>query len=259
MINIILPKTESNDLIPLSAGRHDCPSSHSYGPHVRDDTIIHLCLCGSGRLFNSRGEHKVKAGQLFIIRKGEITTYTADKEDPWHYVWISFIGGRASIFENTKDVYDSPRGFAERLSEYVMAGVRSPDIYISLLYELMYELLTKEPEPQDKLTEIHRYIKYEYMRIGGAADVAREFGFDRSYLYRIFKARYGTGIKSYITKVRMTHAETMLRGGSSVSDTAVMVGYSDEFNFSKAYKKYFGYPPSRSKPTDRGVNFIKEK
>ena len=80
-----------------------------------------------------------------------------------------------------------------------------------------------------------------------AGGIARDFGFDRSHLYRIFKERYGTGIKSHITEVRMARAKGLLLLGHSVSDTAYMVGFHDEFNFSKAYKKYFGYSPRNDK------------
>jgi AraC-like DNA-binding protein len=81
-----------------------------------------------------------------------------------------------------------------------------------------------------------------------AGDIAKDFGFDRSHLYRIFKERYGTGIKAYITEVRMAHARGLLLLGHRVSDAAYMVGFHDEFNFSKAYKKHFGYAPK----TDKG-------
>ena len=52
------------------------------------------------------------------------------------------------------------------------------------------------------------------------------------------------GIKEYITGVRMERAKEFLLGGHSVCDTAFMVGYRDEFNFSKAFKKYYGKAPS---------------
>ena len=246
MINIVLPKTASSDFIPLTVGRHDCPQGHSFGPHIRDFYIIHFCLSGCGTLFNESGERRVRAGELFIIREGEITTYTADKNDPWHYVWISFVGARSAIFDSADDVLKAPRGFAERLSELVVSGVQSPDIYISLLYELIYHLFSKSAEPQDKLTEIKRFIKYEYMKDISVGGLARSFGFERTYLYRLFKSRYGKSVKEYLKEVRMAHAHALLEGGHSVNATARMVGYGDEFNFSKAYKEYFGYPPSHT-------------
>ena len=109
----------------------------------------------------------------------------------------------------------------------------------------MYELYTKRSEPRDRLSEIKRYIRHEYMNSITADEIAKTFGFERSYLYRMFKQKYGCGIKEYIIRTRMERAETLLQTGHAVGETAYMVGYLDEFNFSKAFKKYYGFPPSK--------------
>ena len=255
MINLILnTPTDQEDLIPLSAGEHRCPKSHSYGPYIRDHHIIHFCLSGRGVLRNQSGEHPVEAGELFIIREGELTTYTADPTDPWRYVWVCFTGRKTRVFDSASCVLQAPRDVVSRLTEYIESGERSPDIYTSLIYELIYRLFTPESEPDDTLSEIRRYIKYHYMDDITAGDVSRFFGFERSYLYRIFKARYGVGIKEYLTRVRMEHARSHLNSGYSVSDVAAMVGYSDGFNFSKAYKKYYGVSPVKDKAPREAEN-----
>ncbi|MBE5733393.1 MAG: helix-turn-helix transcriptional regulator, partial [Clostridiales bacterium] len=71
------------------------------------------------------------------------------------------------------------------------------------------------------------------------------FGYERSYLYRIFKNHLGVGIKEYIIKTRMEHAQILLKQGYSVNKTSLAVGYKDQTNFSKAYKKHFGVPPKK--------------
>ena len=77
--------------------------------------------------------------------------------------------------------------------------------------------------------------------------MAKSFGYERTYLYRIFKKRYGIGIKEYIINVRMDNARQFLADGRSVGETAALTGYKDEFNFSRAYKKHFGIPPSHTR------------
>ena len=85
------------------------------------------------------------------------------------------------------------------------------------------------------------------MRPISVSSIAESFGFDRTYLYRAFKSRYGIGIKEYITEVRMRHAKEFLADGMSVGETARLVGYADEFNFSKAYKKHYNKSPKADK------------
>ena len=84
----------------------------------------------------------------------------------------------------------------------------------------------------------------EYAEDITISGLAAKFGFERSYLYRIFKQRYGVGPKDYLTRVRLEKAKWLLGRGYSVAECAYMVGYSDSFIFSKAYKKCYGVAPS---------------
>ena len=45
----------------------------------------------------------------------------------------------------------------------------------------------------------------------------------------------------------MQKAMEFLKEGFSVKESAHMVGYSDEFNFSKAYKSRYGITPSKAR------------
>ncbi len=234
------------DISPSYAGFEKCESSYSFGPYARSTYLIHYCLSGRGTLYDRYGEHKVKAGELFIIRPGEITTYTADENNPWHYVWIGLSGKRAQIFSTDRSVYPCPEVVFRRLYNVIETGESCPDIYTSIVYEIIYNLFSENEKKQDALTKIQRYIRYNYMQAISVESVSRLFGYERTYLYRIFKKRYGYSIKEYIVKIRMEHAKSFLSEGYSVRKTALMTGYGDEFNFSRAYKKYYSTPPSRA-------------
>ena len=47
----------------------------------------------------------------------------------------------------------------------------------------------------------------------------------------------------------MTRAKDFLSAGHTVSETAYLVGFRDEFAFSRAFRKHVGEPPSRYKCT----------
>ena len=246
MHDTVLPELGADAaLTPLFVGYEACRRGHSFGPYVRDYYLIHVCLSGQGRLQDPYGEYTVRGGQLFVIRPGEVTTYTADLEHPWEYVWIAFRGRAAGVLDRETSVYGTPREIEEKLAEYVKGEVAAPEIYLSILYELLYLLFReqKAPEATDRLRHIKRYVNYNYMLPLTVDGIARSFGFERSYLFRLFKARYGVGLKEYIIRVRMRCAMQFLENGCSVSECAHLVGYEDEFNFSKAFKKQFGMPP----------------
>lgn len=254
-LHFLYGKDKLEDVSPLFTGEEACKGGYTFGPFVRSYYLIHFCISGCGFLRDKYGDHRIRAGELFIIRPGEVTVYSADKCDPWTYVWIAFNGKHADLFDCGCSVYRSPDGIAERLREYREGGVRSPYIYAALIYELIHRLFGESvsTETNDRLHNIRKYIRYNYMDNIRVSSLAREFGFERSYLYRIFKQRYGISVKEYITEIRMENARNFLNGGYTVVETAHMVGYEDEFNFSKSYKKHFGNSPSESRREQKNI------
>ena len=65
------------------------------------------------------------------------------------------------------------------------------------------------------------------------------------YLSRLFKEKTGMNFINYIIQERMQCAVELLRKpGCSISYISEAVGYCNEKNFSRAFKKYFGVTPS---------------
>lgn len=240
--------TELNDIIPYYTGYHRCSPAHTYGPHIRAHYLIHFVLSGKGILQNENGVFKIKSGEMFIIKPDEVTTYTADTGDPWEYVWIAFGGSFAKLFSSAETVYKTDSDYIARLTEQINTRSTAPEIYAAFIFELSHKLLCNEKtSADDEISRIKRYIRLNYMDDIKVGDLAKEYGFERSYLFRKFKERQGIGIKDYIIKKRMEKAKEFLELGHSVSDTAYLVGYKDEFNFSKAFKKFYGSSPIKIK------------
>ena len=249
MENYLIDEKETPSIQPLYIGWECCEKNHTFGPYVRDCYLIHFCLSGRGTLINSQGEHGVERGSFFVIRPGEITTYRADDVDPWEYTWIGFRADNLTCFDCETSVYDTPENLDEKLLHLVKSNRKSTEGCLAIIYELIFKL-SEYDEPKNDVTvirQVRRYIKYNYMLPLTVNKLARDFGFERSYLFRIFKARYGMGIKEYLTDVRMKMGAQLLSEGYSVKESAQMVGYEDRFHFSKAYKSYFGINPSETK------------
>lgn len=244
------------DVIPLFVGGEQCEPKHKFGPYVRDYFLIHFVYKGYGTLYDKYGAHKIEKGKLFIIREGEATTYIADEKEPWEYVWIAFKGTCVKHFAVERSVFPCPDDLMRRLYDYVQEGYSSASIYSSIIYELVFCLFSQNRNSDINASKMKQYINYNYMKNElSVNDIAKTFGFERSYLFRLFKKSYGCGIKEYIVNVRMEWAKRFLAKGYSVSDTAFMVGYNDEFNFSKIFKKLIGMPPIEyKKQTQRSVD-----
>ena len=71
-------------------GYEHCLPRHSYGPRVRLNYVIHVVIDGKGMLDYGGKRWMIGKGQMFILFPGEVTTYYADKEDPWYYCWFVY-------------------------------------------------------------------------------------------------------------------------------------------------------------------------
>ncbi len=78
-------------------------------------------------------------------------------------------------------------------------------------------------------------------------NISKMLNVSESYLRAQFKKAYGMSPSRYMTFIRMQEANNLLINSTKISETALLVGYSDIFQFSKAFKKFYGYPPSEAK------------
>lgn len=76
--------------------------------------------------------------------------------------------------------------------------------------------------------------------------LAQELNISQRQLYRKIKAVSGCTVHEFITKVRMDHAEALLKNSNlSISEIAYKVGFSEPSNFSRTFSKHFGCSPSQ--------------
>lgn len=240
--NILLTNRNLTDLNPLIAGEHVCDPSHSFGPAVRKYTLIHYVLSGKGTLYARGQAFPVAAGQAFIILPGEVTTYTADKEDPWYYRWIGFDGALSEHFSKLPPVFTPPDSLFVKL--FRLAADPSVAEY-RLAAELfsLYAALFTETTANPHVRRVENYIRAAYMHPLRVEQIATELNLDRRYLSRLFKEKTGETIQAYLIRVRMEAAADLLRQGCSVADAACLAGYDDTANFSKMFKRHFGESP----------------
>ena len=76
-------------------------------------------------------------------------------------------------------------------------------------------------------------------------DMADALAMSKSSLSRKLKSITDKTPLEIITEYRLHRAQEMLKTGQSVSEVAYSVGFNDPLYFSRKYRSFFGYPPSR--------------
>ena len=94
-----------------------------------------------------------------------------------------------------------------------------------------------------------------------AQDVAREMGYSADYLGRLFMARTGYTITTYIVYCRLLRsAEQLRQTNKSVLEIALEVGFFSHEGFIKAFKKQYRITPSMYRRLHREMhNYVKQR
>ncbi len=102
---------------------------------------------------------------------------------------------------------------------------------------------------QVKANNIHRYIVNEVEQGRNVSISKLSSSYDIGYdtLLRTFKKTYGCTLHQFLLQAIMEKAHRLLVDNVSVKMTAKSLGYTGLAMFSRAFKRYYGYPPTSAK------------
>lgn len=267
----IFPNENFVDLNLYQFGWERCAPSHSFGPAARAHYLFHYVISGTGTLNadDSSGNtrtYQIKSRQGFMIFPQQITTYIADRDLPWEYVWIEFDGLRVREAISIAGLtMDSPvyRAHSRDLRETMMQemlyiaqhGDMAPFHLMGHLY-LFLDSLTRSIAPvrliaskPGKLRDfyIHEalsYIEQNFQNDISVEDIADNCGLNRSYFGKIFKNTVGRTPQDFLLNYRMTKAAELLKlTHLSIGDIGKAVGYDNQLHFSRAFKNIYNLSP----------------
>ena len=201
-------------------------------------------------------EFRVNEGEIVFLPKGSHYEYVTGGEDNL-YTSINF---EADIENPEISVYslkdfNSAAYMLQGFSEAWKFGNTADkykclsDFYELLSYISRLDSLDRAEEVGYSIIEpAIEYLKAHIFNTGFKIDkLHRLSGISDTYFRRIFMARFNMTPKDYVLKARITHARLILESGDydSIKSVAEAVGYSDPLYFSKAFRKYYGFSPSR--------------
>ena len=95
------------------------------------------------------------------------------------------------------------------------------------------------------LDDIVYYINHNYRENIKLETIAPLFGYNSSYLGKIFNKKMGENFNSYIDHVRINHSKKLLlQKNLKVYEISELVGYKNVDYFHKKFKKYVGESPA---------------
>ncbi len=269
LIFSVFPSHSFVDLGLFQFGWERCKPAHSFGPAARNHYLFHYILSGKGTLIaaDNKGENReylIRSMQGFFLFPNQITTYIADSDIPWEYVWVEFDGLRVKSLLETAGfspghpVYSAKsKEFREEMAQELLYIIdhreMSPFHLIGHLYLFLDYLIRSVSTTRinhisalrdNYIHEAIVFIEHNFQNPITVEEIAETCGLNRSYFGKIFREAVGSTPQEFLMKYRMVKAsELLILTGMPIGDIGCAVGYSNPLHFSRAFKHIYGISP----------------
>ena len=182
-----------------------------------------------------------------------------------HYIDKNHPAIKTIIITGYSDFTYAQSAIKYGIKDYLLKPISKEALSASLQKILI--ALGSEQEEISKLSEdshldqetiyelMEEYLCKNYKQDISLGDMADYFGFSIEYLGKIFKKYSGQTLSKYLTKLRMNEAKRLLinQPELEIQKVGEMVGYKDNFYFSRTFKTQIGLTPSDYRKLGDGV------
>lgn len=224
-----------------------------------------LCLGGRGWAQIAGKRHLIGPNELLWVNCHHPHAYGAVAKEPWELYWIRVEGRPLDRVSNLLEIRSQPviknlntpvaRQEFERIF-YHMTATRPSDAalvnaavtaIIALAFEARLsdtdEIRPELPMPVQKALEKMRLYFHMPIRV---VELAALSGMSESHFSRMFKSCIGTSPIDWLRRERINQAKhRLIESDDPIKEIARQVGYSDQFFFSKDFKKMTKLTPTQ--------------
>lgn len=239
-------------------GKSDCHPDHSIGPAAHPNYVLHYILSGKGQYHLDGRTYTLEKDQGFIMEPNVVSSYKADHDEPWSYLWIGFEGSLAEpILEQLGLSHHSPT-FSADCGQQLLSVVT--DIlkceHIGIRKELQMQalllrffscladticsdnLLFQREKQNYYVRAAEAFIRERYADDLKMQEIAQHVGISRGYLVTLFQNILHMSPSEYLANFRLTRAHEQLAiTDLPISTIAEKCGYQNPLVFSRAFKK----------------------
>ncbi|WP_408892611.1 helix-turn-helix domain-containing protein [Paenibacillus taichungensis] len=220
-----------------------------------------LCTSGSGTLVSNEHISRLNEGEVYLLAPGQRFKLAADEQalkgcivrfEVYEYGGEQQLTATHAFMEGLFWCKDREQLAlsCDRLLQMEVAGDEEHFNRQAALYGLMTLLV--QAEAKSESTEptasaiarvadyMNEHLDHELKR----DELAMLAGLSPGYFSWAFQQYTGKTPTAYLMDVRMKRAKELLLSGDGVKETAVRVGYEDEFYFSRRFKQKMGLSPN---------------
>lgn len=231
--------------------------------HTRRRDCMYLILEGQGKITINGKEIFPKKNDMVLLPKNSRVSLYSENETCYNKYWCDFIArlDGQSLF----DVIDFPylihldnakyaKSLFDRLDDlHLKTDVASALLIKATLTELLSIFLQNNPNiTNDKVKEnrftdnVTSFIQKNLSKKLSIGEIARALQYNEKYFIELFKKHFGTTPAKYVKTMRLEKSKReLLYTSLSVSYIANQIGYSTVQKFSRDFRKYTGFTPTK--------------
>lgn len=243
---------------PLCTGHFYCTSGYEVDRGRYDSFLLIYVVEGNGYVYDRKQRLEVQAGEFVLVDCYQPQHYGTD--DTWEIYWLHFDGKLARQYcelctQNGPVIRpDDATMCARQLRRIFEMFDGAGSVDEAEITRRITNFLTAFLQPQERskrqskaadvVDETLSYITENLEKPVTLEDLARNAAMSPFYFSRLFKRETGYSPHEYIVHARMDKAKYLLKFTSlPLKEIARSCGFSNECNFSTAFKKTCGSTP----------------
>lgn len=228
-----------------------------------------LITGGKGSITIENKKHRIKEGMIFYIGPGVLQCIDAHVEEPICFLSVHFNYANVSFNDNKWDVRDESEMLSLHSMEELKDYYHVSDVFKklvdswygklpgyefvakALLQQLIFEIfqnIKKQNQNYSISLKVEKIIEYMHENIYKKVtliELSEMVQLSPTYLSRSFKETTGYSVIEFFNKMKIDKAkELIIDGNKKIKEVAGAVGFTDEFYFSRLFKKVEGVSPS---------------
>lgn len=247
------------------SGYEEC--SHRYDLERVNYPFLTLEMIVSGQATLFLNNQKLRVGPGFCFCAGPETTFRlqAHSHKPFTKYFVAFgksshstIPSRDKLYPGFVYEFAAPEELSkwnemileEGASQLGNASEISAELISILIKKIVPELNSKSKErTTDALVQrALSVIEKDFQTVSSLQDLAERLKISSEHLCRAFKANDKSSPYQILTRRKMEHAYAQLKmSATPIQEIAHSLGFTDAFHFSRAFKKHYGYAPSKAR------------
>jgi len=256
-------------------GRHN--TLNVYFSHTHSFIEIQLCLEGSCVIMVNNKDYYLKKGDFIFINKNHIHQLKEESTNLVKVVLGFNVTGLDStskelieqispkpltniLYSNNMNLINIATNISTEINELKYEYKKIIESYIYLFFiDIVRTLIKKdyvEESPEQfvdyRIKTINKFIKDNIKSKLKTTTIVEEFGLCEKQLNRLSLKYNGVSIKKYILNLKIEEAKRLIKESNySIKEISQILSFTDEYIFSKIFKRETNLSPSSFKITNK--------